>query len=72
MLFVQHPEKPQMRISMTGTLILNADSIILPIVGKEKKDIIKKIISDDKEDLYLPGNYIYKTAKNITLYLEYI
>ena len=35
-------------------------------------DIIKKIISDDKEDLYLPGNYIYKTAKNITLYLEYI
>ena len=69
---VQHPEKPQMRISMTGTLILNADSIILQIVGKEKKDIIKKIISDDKEDLYLPGNYIYKTAKNITLYLEYI
>ena len=64
----QHPDKPQMRISMTGTLILNAKTILLPVIGKEKQNVIKKILSDNKENLYLPANYIYRAAPDITLY----
>ncbi len=45
-----HPDTGQKRITITGSIINNADSVVFLVTGKKKAEIVKKIIR--KSDLH--------------------
>ncbi len=65
----RHPQSEQKRITMTGSLILNAKTIFVPVLGDEKTAILHKIINS-AENTTLPAAYILKNASEITVFTD--
>ena len=44
----QHPESGQKRITMTGSLILNAKLLLIPVLGNAKTSILQRVINAEE------------------------
>ena len=53
-----HPVTLQKRITLTGRVINNADSVTFLVTGKKKADIVEKIIKKNASALNFPASYI--------------
>jgi len=53
-----HPKSLQKRITITGRVINNADSITFLVTGRKKADIVANIFNKSKEALNYPAAYI--------------
>lgn len=65
-----HPQTGQRRISMSGTILLNYSPILLPLVGRDKKDITDRILDGKETGPLLPAAYILSRAKDARLYCQ--
>lgn len=57
----QHPESGQKRITMTGSLILNAKLLLIPVLGNAKTSILQRVINAE-ENSVLPAAYIINSC----------
>ncbi len=64
-----HPVTKAVRITMTGTLILNAKNIFVPIFGLQKREMVKSLVSKRAPD-HLPAPYILNRARNAVIYTD--
>jgi len=53
-----HPVTKQKRITLTGRVINNADSVIFMVTGKKKARIVEKIIYKNKSSVNFPASQI--------------
>jgi 6-phosphogluconolactonase len=53
-----HPVTQQKRITLTGRIINNAESVAFLVTGKKKAGIVEKIINKRSSVLNLPASYI--------------
>ncbi|MEG2277897.1 MAG: 6-phosphogluconolactonase [Odoribacter sp.] len=53
----EHPTSGQKRITMSGSLILNAKTILIPVLGQSKTAILQKILSASEHPM-LPATYV--------------
>lgn len=63
----QHPVTGQKRITMTGTIILKADMLLVPVVGLSKTDVLRSVINETSET-ESPASYILSRASNATVF----
>lgn len=63
----QHPVTGQKRITMTGTIILKADMLLVPVVGLAKTDVLKSVMNGIPEE-ESPASYILSHAVNATVF----
>lgn len=63
----QHPQNKQMRITMTGTVILKSTSLLISIIGAEKQTIMKHLVH--KKGIY-PASYILNHATTAILFTD--
>ena len=52
----QHPESGQKRITMTGSLILNAKLLLIPVLGNAKTSILQRVINAEARGANESGN----------------
>ncbi len=63
---VSHPVTGQERITLTGRVINNADNVVFIVTGKNKAEVIRKILEKDPAAINLPAsniNPVYGTLK---------
>lgn len=60
-----HPETGQKRITMTGGLILRGKTILIPVVGLAKTDMLRYVLAHNEET---PAGYILAHAPQATLF----
>ncbi len=65
----QHPVTQQYRITMTGPLILNNAPLLVPILGRGKY-VIKKRLHEGYSAEDSPAAYLLSRAKDATIYVE--
>ncbi|MDE5612521.1 MAG: 6-phosphogluconolactonase [Odoribacter sp.] len=67
----RHPSSGQQRITMTGTLILNSKTILIPVIGQGKTDILRKVVdaSGDEKTTY-PATYIISHAPETIIFTD--
>ena len=53
-----HPLTKQKRITITGRVINNADSVVFLVAGKRKACIVEKIINGSESESLSPASYI--------------
>lgn len=53
-----HPVSRQKRITLTGRIINNADSVVFLVTGKKKAGIVKEIINKGPSSADLPASYV--------------
>ena len=67
----EHPQSGQKRITMTGTLILNSKMILIPVIGTDKTNILRKVINVSQTDAFLlPASYIISHAPEAIIYTD--
>jgi len=64
----EHPVNHQKRVSMTPRLILNDSPLLVPMLGKDKLDIISMLHTTNKADSNFPAAFVLGRAKNATIY----
>lgn len=64
-----HPSTGQKRITMTGNVINNSERVIFLVTGRNKANIIKRII-EDKKQIY-PAEFIYPVAGELLYFVDY-
>ena len=65
----QHPESGQKRITMTGSLILNAKLLLIPVLGNAKTSILQRVINAE-ENSVLPAAYIINHAPEAMIFTD--
>ena len=65
----QHPESGQKRITMTGSFILNAKLILIPVLGNAKTSILQRVINAE-ENSVLPAAYIINHAPEAMIFTD--
>lgn len=67
----QHPQTGQKRITMTGTLILNSKMILIPVIGKDKTTILRKVINaSEKNKSAYPASCIIANAPEAVIFTD--
>lgn len=66
----RHPLTGQHRITMTGTLILNAKKLLIPVVGTEKTDVVKRLFDKNGSGEGTPAGDILNRAENAAFYTD--
>lgn len=66
----QHPALCQKRITLTGTVINNSQKIVFLITGKNKNDMVDKIINKKSGFEKLPASYINPTNGELIWLLD--
>lgn len=66
----KHPQTGQNRITMTGPLILNNTPLLIPVLGKDKSEVIKRLQAGYSKEDPVPATYILSQAKDATLYIS--
>lgn len=64
----RHPESGQWRITMTGPFILNSTPLFVPILGKDKREVVRKLREGYSADNDFPATYILSKAERATVY----
>lgn len=67
-----HPESGQVRVTMTGPVILNDTPLLVPVIGSGKAAVIAALEEGDFEKHPTPAIYVFSKAANATLYTEYL
>ena len=62
-----HPKTGQQRITMTGTVSLKSSTIVIPVVGADKQEIMEHLVH--KQGVY-PASYIFSHASTATLFTD--
>ena len=62
-----HPRTGQQRITMTGTVILKSTTILIPVVGADKQEIMEHLVHKQGE---YPASYILSHAPTATLFTD--
>lgn len=65
-----HPETLQKRITITGNIINNADSVAFLVNGKKKAGIVEKIIRKSELVLNFPAFYVVPAYGVLSWYLD--
>jgi 6-phosphogluconolactonase len=65
-----HPVSGQKRITLTGPVINQADTVIFLITGPSKADVLKQIIRCEPGFEKYPASYIHTPAAPATFYLD--
>jgi len=65
-----HPESRQKRITLTGTVISNADKIYFLVTGKSKAEVMKKILDKNHDYLKYPAAHIQTNNNYPFWYLD--
>lgn len=65
-----HPASNQKRITITGTIINNADRVVFLVTGKNKATIVKKIIEKSKTASEFPAYYILPSDGTLSWYID--
>lgn len=65
-----HPETGQKRVTMTGQLILNAMELFFPIIGKEKNDVVKQLVSNPSISDTTPAGFILSRAERAIIFTD--
>ena len=65
-----HPTTLQKRITITGRVINNADSVIFLVTGKKKADIVEKILKKDESAVNFPASYIVPVYGKLSWFLD--
>lgn len=67
----RHPQTGQKRITMTGPLILNAKTILIPVIGREKTTILQRVLHAVRCENYdLPAAYIIAHAPETVVFTD--
>ncbi len=61
---VIHPQSGQQRITITGSVINNADSVIFIVTGASKAKMLYKLVNDSREKL-LPASLVNPITGNL-------
>lgn len=61
----EHPETGQKRITMTGSLMLKAKSIFIPVLGLAKVDALRKVLD---KGCFTPAGYILEHAPDVEIF----
>lgn len=67
-----HPESGQIRVTMTGPVILNDTPLLVPVIGKGKASVIEALENPDFEKNPTPAVYVLSKATDAILYTENI
>jgi 6-phosphogluconolactonase len=62
----QHPESGQLRITATGKLIRNSRQVVFLVTGKQKAEIISRILGKKEGAEKLPASRIYPVKGKLT------
>ncbi|MCD7976774.1 MAG: 6-phosphogluconolactonase [Tannerellaceae bacterium] len=65
----QHPESGQHRITLTGPVLLNDTPLLVPVLGKDKQTVVKRLKKGWSEADPTPATYILSKAKDAVLYI---
>lgn len=66
----QHPESKQVRITLTGKVINNAQEVVFLVTGKQKADKIRAILENESEAYLYPAKKIKPTHGKLAWYLD--
>lgn len=66
----EHPVTGQKRITVTGRVINNAKSIYFLVTGKNKSEIINRILNDPDFSQSLPASHIDSISGTVEWYLD--
>jgi 6-phosphogluconolactonase len=65
-----HPVTGQVRITLTGKVINNSESIIFMVAGKSKEKIVSEILNDTMKMKQLPASYVFPVNGELFWYLD--
>jgi 6-phosphogluconolactonase len=65
-----HPVTKQKRISLTGRVINNADSVTFLVAGKKKEEIVEKLFRKDPEASNYPASYIVPVHGRLSWFID--
>ncbi|HUX97846.1 MAG TPA: 6-phosphogluconolactonase [Bacteroidales bacterium] len=66
-----HPVSKQKRITITGSVINNAEKIRFMVTGSNKAGILKKILNKEKSAKNLPASLVVPVSGNIVWLLDF-
>ena len=65
-----HPVTRQKRISLTGRIINNADSVTFLVAGNKKEEIVEKLFRKDPAALNYPASYIVPVHGRLSWFID--
>jgi 6-phosphogluconolactonase len=65
-----HPASRQKRITITGRVINNAERVRFLVTGKNKADIVRRVIKKEKGDMNLPASNIVPVNGSLEWFLD--
>jgi 6-phosphogluconolactonase len=65
-----HPETGNTRLTITGKVINNARQIIFIVTGRNKTEIVRKIIDGKDAEKHFPASYVIPVDGSIIWYLD--
>ena len=65
-----HPMTGQKRITLTGRVINNADTVTFLVAGKKKEEIVEKMFKKDPSALNYPATYIVPVYGRLNWFLD--
>ncbi len=65
-----HPQSGQVRVTMTGPVILNQTPLLVPVIGSGKAAVVTALEKADFELSPTPAVYILSKATDATVYTE--
>jgi len=65
-----HPESQQKRITLTGRIINNADSVAFLVTGWNKNKIVEKILKKSQSALYYPAYFIVPVYGRLAWFID--
>lgn len=65
-----HPVTFQKRITLTGGVINNAETVVFLVTGKKKEDIVEKILKNKPADQNYPASYIVPVYGRLYWFLD--
>ncbi|HKI79096.1 MAG TPA: 6-phosphogluconolactonase [Ignavibacteriaceae bacterium] len=66
----EHPDSVQKRITITGKIINNSKKVIFMITGKDKSEVVKKIINKEDDYKNYPAAFVDLESGNYEWYLD--
>ena len=65
----EHPSSGQKRITLTGTVINNAASVIFAVTGRHKAEMVAEILENPSSGIY-PASLVKPLSGRLTWYLD--
>jgi len=65
----RHPQTGQIRVTITGNVISNANETIFLVTGKSKSKIVESIVKEKDDFLKYPAYYIFK-ENNVEIFAD--